>query len=242
MSKPSVSVHRVERVPSNVTRYLMFFAALVFPLQAADPLAEVFARLDKAATGFKGMTASIRQTVHTAIVNDDTTENGTVKLRRPKPGDTRILMDLTNPDQQTVAVEGDQVKIYLPKAKTVQIYDLSNRHNAVQQGLLLGFGATSAEMKASYDITYVGAETLDGQPASHVKMVPRSKEVLQNMRQADLWLSNAAGYPIRQRIVTSGSGDYLELTYSGVQINPSLSDRDLKLNTPKGVQIQQVGK
>ena len=208
----------------------------------ADPLADVFARLDKSAAGFKGMTANIRQTVHTAIVNDDTVENGDVKLKRPKPGDTRILLELKSPDQKTVAVEGDLVKVYLPKAKTEQVYDLRSRHNAVQQGLLLGFGANSGEMKASYDVSWVGAETLNGQSVSHIKLIPRSKEVLQNMKQADLWLSNAAGYPVQQRVLTSASGDYIELTYSGIQINPSLSDKDLRLNPPKGVQIQQVGK
>jgi outer membrane lipoprotein-sorting protein len=222
-------------------RLLAVLAALSLPLMA-DPLADAFARLDKAAAGFKSMKANISQTVHTAIVNDDTTEIGSVKLKRPKPGDTRILMELTKPDQKIVAVQGDQVKIYLPKAKTVQVYDLSNRHNAVQQGLLLGFGATSGEMKASYEISWVGAETLNGQAASHIQLIPRSKEVLQNMKQADLWLSNTGGYPVQQRVLTSGSGDYLQLTYSDVQINPSLSDKDLQLNPPKGVQIQQVGK
>jgi len=222
-------------------RVLLLLASLSLPLMA-DNLSDVYSRLDKVAATFKGMTANVRQNVHTELVHDDSVENGTVKLRRPKPGDTRVLMDLTSPDQKTVAVEGDQIKIYLPKAKTVQVYDLRSRHNAVQQGLLLGFGATSAEIKASYDVTWIGSETLGGQPVSRIRLVPKSKEVLANMKQADLWLSNTGGYPLQQRVITSGTGDYLELTYSNIQINPPLGDKDLRLNVPKGVQIQQVGK
>ncbi len=223
-------------------RAFFLLLSLSLPLAAADPLADVFARLDKAASGFKAMSADVRQNVHTELVHDDSAENGTVKLRRAKPGDTRILMELTNPNQKTVSVEGDQIRIYLPKAKTVQVYDLKSRHNAVQQGLLLGFGATSAEIRASYDVSWVGAEMLNGQAVSRIRLVPKSKEVLQNMKQADLWLSNTGGYPIQQRVLTSTSGDYLEITYTNIRINPSLSEKDLKLNPPKGVQIQQVGK
>jgi outer membrane lipoprotein-sorting protein len=220
---------------------LVLSSVLSGPLMA-DQLADVFARLDKTAVGFKGMSADVKQNVHTELVHDDSVENGNVKLRRPKTGDTRVLMELTSPDHKTVSVENDQVKIYLPKAKTVQVYDLRSRHNAVQQGLLLGFGATSAEIKASYDVTFVGAETLNGQAVSRIRMVPRAKEVLQSMKQADLWILNSGGYPVQQRVLTSATGDYLELTYSNVRINPSLGDKDMKLNVPKGVQIQQVGK
>jgi outer membrane lipoprotein-sorting protein len=62
------------------------------------------------------------------------------------------------------------------------------------------------------------------------------------MKQADLWILNSGGYPVQQRVLTSSTGDYLEISYSNIQINPQLSDKDLKLNVPKGVQIQQVGK
>jgi outer membrane lipoprotein-sorting protein len=222
-------------------RLLISILALSLPLMA-DQLSDVFARLDKAAIGFKGMSANVKQNVHTELVHDDSVENGNVKLRRPKSGDTRVLMELTSPDQKTVSVESDQIKIYLPKAKTVQVYDLRSRHNAVQQGLLLGFGATSAEIKASYEVTWIGAETLNGQPVSRIRLVPRAKEVLQSMKQADLWILNSGGYPVQQRVLTSSTGDYLEISYSNIQINPQLSDKDLKLNVPKGVQIQQVGK
>src|SRR4051794_22370163 len=105
-------------------------------------LNDVFARMDKTAHSFKGMTADIRQTVHTAIVNDDSNNDGTIKLKRVKPGDTRILVDYTKPDLKTISVDGSQVKIYLPKANIVQVYDIGNKRAALDQAMLLGFGAT----------------------------------------------------------------------------------------------------
>jgi outer membrane lipoprotein-sorting protein len=229
-------------VVKDMPRRLAVLTLFTLPLLAGEPLSDVFAKLDKAAATFKGMKANVVQTVHTAVVNDDSIENGNVKLRRAKPGDTRILLEFTNPDPKFIALEGDEGRMYLPKQKVVQVYDLSSRRNVVEKGLLLGFGSTSAEIKESYDVSWVGSESVNGQPAAHIKLVPKSKEVLQSIKQADLWLSLAAGTPIQQRVLTSGGGDYTQLTYSDVKLNPPLSDKDLRLSLPKGVLVQQVGK
>lgn len=208
----------------------------------ADPLSDVFARMDKTAQSFKGMTADISQTAHTAIVNDDSTEKGTIRLKRNKPGDTKILVDFTSPDAKTVSVDGGQVRIYYPKAKLVQIYDIGSKRAALDQAMLLGFGATSAELKASYDVSYVGAEQASGQATSHLKLIPKSKEVLQQLKQADLWIADSLGCPLQQKLVTSTGGDYTQFVYTNLRFNSSLGDKELRLNTPKGVQSQQVGK
>src|SRR5206468_1065658 len=81
-------------------------------------------RLDKASVGFRGMKADVIQTVHTAIVNDDSVESGNVRMRRAKPGDVRILLEFTTPNRKMVSVDNDECRIYLPKANTVQVYDL----------------------------------------------------------------------------------------------------------------------
>lgn len=209
---------------------------------AADPLSDVYARMDKQAPVFRSMTADLTDLVHTAIVNDDATEYGSIKLKRAKPGDTRILLDFTRPDAKAVSVEGTQVKVYLPNANVVQVYDASSKRGALDKALLLGFGATSAELKASYDITYVAAENVAGQTADHIKLIPKpNNEARQMIRQADLWIG-PAGLAVQQRFATSASGDYRLATYSNMKLNPSFADKDLRLKTRNGVQINNVGK
>jgi outer membrane lipoprotein-sorting protein len=222
-------------------RRMVLLTALALPL-LADPLSEVFARIDKAAAGFKAVSANVVQTVHTAVINDDNVAHGRIKLKRAKPGDTRVLLEFTDPVPKIIELQDDKARYYLPKEKVVQVYDLRSRRNVVEQGLLLGFGSSSTDIKASYDVSLVGAEALNGEATSHLKLIPKSKEVLQNIKQADLWISDATGTPVQQRLFTSGKGDYTQLTYSDIKLNPSLSDKDLRLPTLKGVQIQQVGK
>lgn len=209
---------------------------------SAQSLEGVFSHLDKSAAGFKTLTADIKQTAHTAVVNDDSAESGTIRLKRVKAGETHILVDFTSPAAKSVSIAAGDVSIYIPKAKTVQIYDLRSKRSILEQGMLLGFGATSAEIKAAYEVTYVGQETIAGQPAGHIRLVPKSKEVLQSLKAADLWISDFLGVPVQQKFLTSGTGDYTLILYTNLKINPSLSDKDLKLNVPKGVQTQQIGK
>jgi outer membrane lipoprotein-sorting protein len=216
-------------------------ACLSFSL-AADPLTDVYARMDKEAQVFKGMTADLTDLVHTAIVNDDSTEYGSIKLKRAKPGDTRILLEFDRPDKKAVAVEGTQVKVYLPNANVVQVYDASTKRGALDKALLLGFGATSAELKASYDITYIRPENVAGVTADHIRLIPKaSNEARQMIQQADLWIG-PSGLAVQQRFATSASGDYRLATYSNMKLTGSISDRDLQLKTHKGVQIVPVGK
>ncbi len=211
---------------------------LVAPMLGAQTLDDVFLRLDKAAPGFKSMTADIQRVVHTAVINDDSTESGTMKLRRQKAHETQMLIEFTVPDPKSIALVDATVSVYYPKIKTVQIYDVGDKRNLIDQFLLLGFGATSAELKQAYDITAAGSETIGGQATSHIQLTPKSKEVLTRLKKADLWLSDASGMPVRQKFLTSASGDYMVVTYSNVKHNPVLTDGALKLNYPKGVQIQ----
>jgi len=210
------------------------------PLPAQN-LNAVFTKMDATSKGFTSIASDIRQTAHTAVVNDDSTESGTFKLRRAK-NETRILIDFTTPDAKTVSITGSEANIYLPKAKTVQVYDIRSKKGLVDQFLLLGFGASSSDLKATYDVSYVGQETISGQPAGHIKLVPKSAEALKSLKAAELWISDAQGVPVQQKFTTSGTGDYTQVQYTNIKLNPAIADKDLKLTIPKGVQVQQIGK
>ena len=216
---------------------LIAFAVLALPL-TAQSLNEVFARMDRTAPQFKAVTGDLKRDVHTAVVNDDAIDSGTIRLKRDNPHQVKMLIDFTAPDPKTVSFDGANVSIYYPKIKTVQVYDVGQHRDLIDQFLLLGFGATGSELRSTYDVTLVGNETIAGQATSHVQLVPKSKEALQRLKEAELWISDATGLPAQQKFVTSSTGDFTLVTYSNLKLNPSLADNSLKLNLPKGVQIE----
>ena len=50
---------------------------------------------------------------------------------------------------------------------------------------------------------------------------------------------DSGAYPVQQKLIQP-SGDYYLFTYSGVKLNPQLTDEALKLKLPKGVKRQRA--
>ncbi len=88
----------------------------------------------------------------------------------------------------------------------------------------------------------MGAESIEGKSAAHIRLIPKSKDLIAKLKQADLWISDTLGLPLQQKITTTSGGDYTLLKYSNIKLAPSLSDTDLQLRIPKGVEIKRVGK
>jgi outer membrane lipoprotein-sorting protein len=231
---------RVSPRPAGMACSFALAFAISLPVAAQSPVGvnEVFARMDKTAQQFKAVTASIKRDVHTAVINDDAKDEGTIKVKRDKSNDTRMLIEFTGPDAKTVSLSGTNVSVYLPKAKTGQVYDVGSKKSLVDQFLLLGFGASSTDLKEHYDVTLVGTEKVGTDNTWHLQLVPKSADVLKNLKQAELWISENTGLPAQQRFVTSSTGDFTLVTFSNMKLNPPLDDNALKLTFPKGVTVE----
>lgn len=202
---------------------------------AAQSLDDAFTRLDKTAAQFKTVTADMKRDVHTAVINDDERDQGSIKVRHDKAKDTKMLIQFTGAEAKTVAIDGSQISVYTPKEKLVQIYDIGAKKDLVDQFLLLGFGASSQELRDNYNITLAGMETIDGENTWHLQLIPKSAEALKNLKKAELWISQSSGLPIQQKFTTSSTGDFELITYSNMKPNVPLPDNVLKLSPPKGV-------
>jgi outer membrane lipoprotein-sorting protein len=211
---------------------LIWLTSAAWPKPASD-LDAVLARIDSAGAAFHGMSAKLRRLSHTAVINEDTVDSGTVLLKRPKPQDMRMLVEFTQPDPKTVAFQGHKVDIYYPKIQTVQEFDVGQNRDLLNQFFLLGFGTSRADLQSNYNIRFLGPETLDGHQTERLELIPKSKGVLEHLKKFELWISDS-GYPIQQKFYLPG-GDYMLMTYSDMKINPELRDAALKLQVPKNV-------
>jgi outer membrane lipoprotein-sorting protein len=207
-------------------------SALAWPRPAADPDA-VLVRIDKAGAAFRSMSAKLRRVQHTAVMNDDNVDSGTVLLKRGRRRDLRMLIDLTDPDRKMVAFSDHTVEIYYPKMQTVEEIDVSKFKELLEQFFLLGFGTSRAELQASYKLRLVGPDTVAGQKCDVLELIPKSKEVLQHLLKLEMCVVEN-GYPVQQKFYLPG-GDYQLATYSDMKINPDPPDSELKLHLPKNV-------
>lgn len=208
----------------------------------AQDAASVLARMDRAADGFRGITATVKKVSFTAVIKESTEETGKMALYRPKPKDMRMLVEFAKPDERAVAFAGKKLQVYYPKLRTVQEYDLGKQSSLLDQFLLLGFGTPGSELKKSYEIKYIGAEAIDGVKTFHLELKPLSADAKAHVRQVDLWIGESEGQPVQQKILQP-SRDYTVITYGDLKVNPSgLSDNSVKLNTPKGTKVERPQK
>lgn len=212
---------------------ILTFLAWAALLAAADPLSAVFARIDAAARSFRGLTADITHVHHVDIVDDDDTQTGTIRLSRVSAEVTRVLADLQGPRSTvTYALNGKEALIYNPKTKVEEVRDIGKHQDDVKRYMLLGFGSTSAELRAAYEVSWVGEEKIGGAAASHLKLIPKTRG---SMKQAELWYGEN-GLVVQQKFLEN-SGDYTLVTYSNMKWGP-VAEKDLELKLPKGAKIQ----
>lgn len=216
---------------------LALTASLIAQTPGAQSLNDTFARMDNTASKLKSVTAGIKRDVHTAIINDDEIDNGTFRMKREKSHGVLMVIELTGSAAKTVALDGSNVTIYNPKIKSAQAWNIGEKKQLIEEFLLLGFGATSAEMKQSYDVTWAGAETLNGQQTGHLKLVPKVHDPSRKMSGAELWIAASNGLPVQQKILFD-NGDYWLVQYSDIQMNPRVSDETFLLKLPKGVKVE----
>jgi len=216
-----------------LTAPALLATALLAPLSAAT-LEQTLKAMDQSAASFRSMSSRIRRVAHTAVINEDNVDTGMIRLKRGKSGDLRMLVELNEPDQKSVAFQGRKLEIYFPKIQTVQEYDVGKNRDLLEQFLLLGFGSSGRDLAANYTMKALSTETVSGAETTRIELIPKSKQVLEHLKKVELWISDSGGYPLQQKFYLPG-GDYTLVTYSEVHINPNLSDADLKLKLPKGV-------
>lgn len=223
----------------NVSFVLLVTAIAAHP--APLTLAEISARLDQNAASFRSMAAKLERLDYTAVIKDTTRETGSIRLLKKKNGSVEMRIDFTSPDSKQISYADKKVQSYLPKINTVQIVDVGKIDSLISQGILIGFGTTARELQKSYSLKVSGEEAVNGKPATRVELTPKGDSALMKVKKIEVWLAHSDGYPIRQKL-HQGAGDYTQATYSELKINPSIDEKDFRLDLPKDVKKEYPAK
>jgi outer membrane lipoprotein-sorting protein len=109
----------------------------------------------------------------------------------------------------------------------------------VESYLVLGFGGSGHDLQKSYDIRYLGSETVSGVKAEKMELIPKSDRVRHDfIARILLWIDPARGISVQQQFFQPDpknpqGGDYRLAKYSDIKINQKLPDGAFKLKTTK---------
>jgi outer membrane lipoprotein-sorting protein len=191
----------------------------------------VLRELDAQAKDFHSLSADVERTKVTVVVNDRSTESGTILVRGDK-----MLLELKTPDARTVLRTGDNLYVYTPGLKRVEEYNLGKNRALVDQFLLLGFGTAGKEMEKGYLIAVLKEEKVDDRKTVELELTPKSQGVRNQIAKIEIWLDESSWIPVQQQFYEAGSGDYSIVHYTKVIRNPAISDSEFKPRWPKGTE------
>jgi outer membrane lipoprotein-sorting protein len=203
------------------------------------------ARMDKAASEFKSMTAQGTYVTHTEVLNEDSPEPGKVVMKKVASGEVQGLIDFTGSDKHSIYIENRLVRLYYPKINTVQEFDLGKHGEQLDQFLLIGFGTSGTSIARDYTVSVLPNEPvkgLEGIQTIRLRLVPKAEASRKYVTSVDLWIPETGDPYPRQEKISQPSGDYKLITYTALKTNQPLAPDALQLKTKPGVITEHPGR
>jgi outer membrane lipoprotein-sorting protein len=214
---------------------------LCAPAGFADdsPLQAVYRRMDAGAATFKGFTADLVKIDHQNFVDSNDKGSGSIAVRKSGPHSVQVLEKIVtlngSPDGEQMELNGTHFTIFHPKINTATEYDLGKKYHGVLEAvMLMGLGGTSKDLQQAYKVAFGGADTVNGQPASRLVLNPYEQQLAQLYPKIEVWISDATGLAVQQKLYEKGEADYHIQTYTNVKPG-AVSEAQVRLDLPKNV-------
>jgi outer membrane lipoprotein-sorting protein len=201
-------------------------AVLLLPgraVQAADDKERVLRQLDAAAAKFRNTTADFQfHSIQTDPVPDEDVQEGTVYYER-NGANFQMAGHIKKVNQKPL------LKVYTYSKGVFQLFEkainqitLFKTSNSVESYLRLGFGASGKDLESSWEVKYLGSETLkDGNTpvrTEKLDLVPRDQAVRKNIAHVTIWIDPERAVSMKQ-IFYENSYQRRECFYFNVKVN-----------------------
>jgi outer membrane lipoprotein carrier protein len=224
-------------MPVIFWRAIWIFLGLgLIPLDAFSPasgqdIQELIRTIDEQQQKIQTVTAYFSQKKETAFTRDPLTSSGLLKFKRPD----RIHWIYSKPEPLEITLDGSSIWIYNPGRSQAEQYSVarSKRIARYLEPLTAVFQKTFAQLAEGYTIYFEGKEA---DHTYHFRLQPTGERIQQVLSRVDLWIDKTSGAILRCKIVES-NGDRLSLEFKNLQINPPLTDDDLKIKLPPSVRV-----
>jgi outer membrane lipoprotein-sorting protein len=201
-------------------------------------LQSVYEQMDKAAAKFKSVEANIAVDRYTAIVQEHSTQKGTTAFQRAGGSiEMAMHLDAGSDDPETIILyKNGELDLYQPEQKTETVLSTGANRSEADAMLTTGFGASSKDLTANWDVTFGGMETIDGVPCAKLDLVSKQQNVKNNFSHVTVWVDLTRDVSLQQ-IMYQPDGDSRTAKYTITGYNNRVAEKTFKLNLPSGVQV-----
>jgi len=218
------------------------FATFLFVGSANAQISEILKRMDTYNKSLQSLQASVKMDKHNPQLNVTDTLIGTTSfLPKTKSRGMYVRLDWQTengrPKQESMIVQGDDYQLYSGGTRNQVIIGKVNKaKNSAGAGNVLSFMNMSKEqLKANYDVTYLGQEKLsNGRDTWHLQLIPKATT---SYKAAELWV-DSDGMP-RQAKVIEPNSDTTTILLTGDKKNETLNPSIFAPNWPKNARKVQ---
>lgn len=206
----------------------IYLAILVFGLLPARPvfaddLSQVLQKLDAAAKNFHTTAANFEfDTIQTDPIPDTDVQTGVAYYERAG-----------NNFQMAAHIhehnKGVSHKIYMLSGGTLKISETGKEQDAkrydqarkYESYLMLGFGASGADLESKWNIKFLDSEMLDGVKTDKLELVAKDPSVRRTISKVTIWLDPTRAVSLKD-VFDEGEGQSFVCTYSNIKVNQPL--------------------
>jgi outer membrane lipoprotein-sorting protein len=202
-------------------------------MATAQNLEEIIRDIDEKQRQIQTFSATFTQKKETSLATEPLLSSGRVHFKRPD----RIHWSYLKPERAEVALEDRTFWVYLPDRSQAEKVSLSRKAGGVQtlEALTAIFKKTFNELTEGYTIY---SEGLEEERLYHFRLQPKEEKDRKVLSRIDLWIDKSSGAILRF-IMVEVNGDHLSLEFGDPQINPPLTDDQLKIRIPPAVRVRE---
>ena len=215
------------RLPSLPLLPLMLLLSAPLPLASQDA-PSALARSERAYASVTSLRADFEQTITNPMLGAPEESSGTLYL--VKPG--KFAMRFSEPAGDRIVADGQWLWAYTPSTVEDQVIRQPiPTSGAATPHLFAQFVERPLER---YDATYLGRDTVAGEPVERVLLVPKAGDL--GFRRATIAVSERTGW-IRSLVITEDSGQRRALVLTSMTPDADVPAEEVRFRVPRGVKI-----
>lgn len=216
-----------------IAMVLFFNAFTVVETSAQGINSEILKRMDEQNKALTSLRANVMMVKENAQLGTSDVTQGKAIYLPQKNKNALVRIDWTKPDE-SLAVVNKAYVIYRPRLK--QAYTGSTdkaQGNAKATGALSFMNMSRAQLKANYDVAYLGEATVSGGVQTwHLKLTPKTK---QSFKDAEIWVDKN-GFPVQSKVIENNN-DATTVLLSNLEKNIKIDRSQFSINLPSGTKV-----
>jgi outer membrane lipoprotein carrier protein len=192
-----------------------------------ETTSELVAKVQRQYDQTRSIRADFSQETRSRAASLGTTAKGKLYFLKPRA----IRWDYSEPKQQFV-INDEQAWLYVPEEKTIYLYEVDQ---IINSPIVLAFFSGLGKLAETFDISQLPPEP--GPPVRfRLELLPRESE--SPVARVTLWIA-AESYRVVLIQTEDPLGNINEITFTNIQVNPSLEPSWFALNVPQGVRVER---